>query len=169
MGRREYLGYGLWLAGILMLFFALTFDNLTGGPREHVHSDLPGYNCGVESVCYLAAYYGLGGGSKSVRALGDQYLDNKGVISLAALKLMCEAAGFKVPRLLHVDPKGFEDLKPPFIMHMLPDGRGSGHFKVCVGQDRSLLLTVDLTRNPPIENMLKPGFWKEFSGYVLMP
>ncbi len=124
------------------------------------------FNCGVECVCYLAAYSALEVKPTEVRRLGSKYFHD-GAISLNELKKLCEEIGLGKAQAIEVKVDDLDYLTVPFIAHQTRPG--VEHYVVCSKVSDNYVQLIDLLSSKSvIETIPKGVFEHRFTGYALV-
>lgn len=126
------------------------------------------HNCGVESVAFLASYYGIANPGEVRRvAAQSNCVKPDGSISMADLIVLCNTVGLGEWRGLHADIEDLSSVPTPFIAHLQYN---VGHIVVCNKLSEQYVQVVDMVSDHgPIANMPIEAFKSRFKGAIAVP
>jgi len=169
--RRKGTGSAFVILGTIIVVVAasLWWSNRGGGNDELVEDISSGssFNCGLECVCYLAAYWGLKITPSEIRRIGGRYLDD-GTISLNDLKELSESITLGKAYAIEAEVDDLDCLTTPFIAHETGDD-GAHHYVVCSKVSDNYVQIIDiLADGSVIDTVPKEIFDRRFTGYALV-
>lgn len=123
--------------------------------------------CGVESLCYLAAYWEARTSPDAIRSLAKPIVGDDGGITLAELRDLCSHVGVGECYAVEVENADLDVMPVPFVVHIKRDG--IGHFVVCSKISETYVQLIDPLSDDSVVMVVPRAIFDQwFSNHALL-